>query len=75
MALPPLLLIFRKLGLRAHDGMPTASEVLEWTVVWSVVFERIFPRFFRLGTVDWGDVLSYAAGAVLSAGFWLMKVC
>ncbi|MEI7774736.1 MAG: hypothetical protein WCK17_08155 [Verrucomicrobiota bacterium] len=35
----------------------------------------IFPRFFRLGTADWGDVLSYMAGAVLSAGFWFKKVC
>jgi hypothetical protein len=74
-ALPPLLWIFRKCRLRAHDEMPTVPEVLEWTVVWSVVFEWIFPRFFRLGTADWGDVLSYMAGAVLSAGFWFKKVC
>ena len=74
-ALPPLLWIFRKLRLRTHDGMPTLSEVLEWTLVWSLLFEWVFPRFFHLGTADLGDVLSYAAGAVLSAGFWLMKVC
>lgn len=74
-ALPPLLWIFREFGLRSHDGMPTLREVFEWTLVWSVMFEWVFPRFFHLGTADWADVLSYVAGAVLAAGFWLRKVC
>ena len=69
-ALPPLLFVFRKLGLRCHDCPPRAREVAEWTLLWSIVFEWVFPRFLQRGTADWWDVLSYLTGALVSWLLW-----
>ena len=68
-ALPPMLLLHRKMGLRGHDRMPTLSEVGLHTAVWIVVCEVIGPRFWR-GTGDYLDVLAYLAGALLATLCW-----
>ena len=69
-ALPPLLYVFRKLGLRCDDSQPRLREVAEWTLVWSFAFEWAFPRFLLKGVADWRDVLAYAAGALVSWLLW-----
>jgi hypothetical protein len=69
-ALPPLLWLFRKLGLRANDSRPRLREVAEWTLVWSIAFEWAFPRFLHKGVADWRDVLAYTAGALVSWLLW-----
>ena len=69
-ALPVLLWVFRKLGLRNHDFPPTRGEVLQWTVLWAATFEWAFPRFLGKGTADWRDALCYAAGAALACWLW-----
>jgi len=69
-ALPPLLYLFRKLGLRGHDSLPSIREVAEWTLVWSVAFEWVFPRYLHKGASDMRDVLAYAMGAFVSWLLW-----
>ena len=69
-ALPPLLCLFRKLGLRSDDSRPRLREIAEWTLVWSIAFEWAFPRFLHKGVADWRDVLAYAAGALVSWLLW-----
>lgn len=69
-ALPPLLYVFRKLGLRRNDSQPSLREVAEWTLLWAVTFEWAFPRFLGKGIGDWRDVLAYTAGALVSWQLW-----
>ena len=59
-ALPPILWLHRRFGLRSHDNAPTFSEIAPHLVFWSVLFEWIGPKF---------DALAYAVGA-MRAGLW-----
>lgn len=68
-ALPPLLWLYRRLGLRAHDQPPTIAEILSHLVFWSVFCEWLGPRLVTRSTGDPWDVLAYAAGAFF-AGLW-----
>jgi hypothetical protein len=68
-ALPPILWLHRRLGLRSHDAPPQFSEILPHLVFWSLLFEWIGPKFVPHTTEDPLDALAYAAGAVL-AGLW-----
>jgi hypothetical protein len=68
-ALPPLLLLHRKLGLRRDDAMPTLAEIVLHTVVWIVVCELIGPAVWR-GTADWLDAAAYVTGAIVSGCLW-----
>jgi|GEM_PF-529921 len=69
-ALPPVLALHRRWGLRAHDRPPTAGEILGHLVLWSVLCEWIGPAIVP-GTVgDWWDVAAYACGALLAALWW-----
>jgi len=67
--LPPILLVQRWLGLRTHNGMPTAGEIAFHVVVWSVLFEAIGPHLISRATGDPWDVVAYSAGGIL-AGLW-----
>jgi hypothetical protein len=69
-ALPLMLWLQRKLGLRHTDAYPDWSEVLLHLVVWSVAAEVIGPRLFAHATGDGWDVAAYAAGALVSAMIW-----
>lgn len=69
-ALPVVLWLQRRLGLRAHDARPTWREIGLHLAVWSVAAELIAPRLFHAATGDWKDVAAYAAGAVLAGGWW-----
>lgn len=68
-ALPPILWLHRKLGLRPHDAPPQVSEILFHLVFWSLLFEWIGPKFVPHTTGDPLDALAYAAGALV-AGLW-----
>ncbi|HLP78060.1 MAG TPA: hypothetical protein VK327_14215 [Candidatus Paceibacterota bacterium] len=68
-ALPPLLLLQRRLRLRTHDGFPTPSEITLNFIVWSILFEIVGPHFVHRATGDAWDVIAYGIGAVF-AGLW-----
>lgn len=68
-ALPPFLLILRRLNLRLHDQPPTLNEILLYLTVWSILFEVIGPCIMRNVTGDPLDVMAYAAGGIV-AGLW-----
>jgi hypothetical protein len=68
-ALPPLLLIQRRLKLRTHDELPSAGEIALYVVVWSILFEAIGPHIMPWTTGDVWDAVSYAVGGIL-AGLW-----
>jgi hypothetical protein len=68
-ALPPILWLHRRLGLRGDDGFPRVSEIALHLVFWSVLFEYIGPKIMPHTVGDPFDVLAYAVGAVV-AGLW-----
>src|SRR5882672_10855482 len=68
-ALPPILWLHRRLGLRIHDAAPQLSEIALHLVFWSALFEWIGPKFVPHTTGDLADVIAYAIGAI-SAGLW-----
>jgi hypothetical protein len=67
-ALPPLLWLHRRLGLRTHDQPPTPMEIAAHVVGWSILFEVIGPHIMRTTGDPW-DAVSYAVGGTI-AGFW-----
>jgi hypothetical protein len=69
-ALPLVLWLQRRLGLRTSDGPPEAREIALHFVVWSVMAEIVAPHFAHV-TGDWRDVLAYAAGALAAWAWWL----
>lgn len=71
-ALPLLLWIYRRLGLRAGDTWPAWSEIGLHLAVWSVAAELTAPHLFRSATGDWRDVLAYAVGAVIAGCWWTL---
>ena len=69
-ALPPILWLHRKLGLRAHDGVPGVGEILSHLIFWSVLFEYIGPKFMPSTTGDPWDVVAYCVGGVVAGVWW-----
>ncbi len=67
--LPPLLWLYRRLGLRTHDRAPTWAEIAGHLLLWSLTSEWIGPQFIARSTADPWDVAAYCAGAV-AAGLW-----
>ncbi|WP_395741341.1 hypothetical protein [Prosthecobacter sp.] len=67
-ALPPVLWLHRRLGLRADDAPPRPGEITGHLVFWSLLFEWFIPRITH-GIGDVCDVAAYTAGAVV-AGLW-----
>jgi hypothetical protein len=68
-ALPPVLWLQRRLGLRAQNTPPDAGEIALHFVVWSVMAEIVAPHFVR-ATGDWRDVCAYAVGALAAWAWW-----
>jgi hypothetical protein len=68
-ALPPVLWLHRRLGVRLHDCAPRLSEIASHLVFWSVLFEWIGPKLVPHTVGDPADVIAYVAGAVI-AGLW-----
>lgn len=69
-ALPLLLWLQRRTGLRANDTPPSWREIGLHLAVWSLAAEAIAPLFIHRATGDWLDVAAYAAGAVVSGCVW-----
>lgn len=71
-ALPLLLWLQRRAGLRGHDGLPTRTEVLGTLVLWSVLFEVLGPRWMPVTGDPW-DVVAYGVGAMVSWIWWTRR--
>jgi hypothetical protein len=69
-ALPPVLWVQRRLGVRADDRPPRWSEIALHLAVWSVTAELLAPRLFAGASGDWRDVVAYGAGAVGAGVRW-----
>lgn len=69
-ALPLVLWVHRRLGLRKSDQPPDWREVLLHLAVWSLAAEAIGPRLFARATGDAWDVAAYAAGAGGALLWW-----
>lgn len=69
-ALPPLLWLHRRLGLRATDSAPSVGEVLCHLAGWSILFEVIGPRLMPRCVGDPWDVVAYCAGAAVAYCWW-----
>jgi hypothetical protein len=70
---PLLVWVQRRVGLRDHDGPPTAVELAIPLVIWAAVFEVLLPAtatWNGLAFPDPVDVLCYAAGGLAAALFW-----
>ena len=69
-ALPPLLWLQERLGLRPAAEPPHWGEIFFHLAVWSIAAEWIAPHFFRRATGDPWDVAAYAGGALISGVIW-----
>ena len=69
-ALPLVLWLQRRLGVRYDDKAPRWGEIALHLVVWSVVAEGIMPHVLRHVTGDWRDVVAYSAGALVAGCWW-----
>ncbi len=69
-ALPFVLWIQRRLGVREHDVPPTTAEIILHLVIWSLLAEAIIPLFSTQATADPIDAFYYLLGALLSALWW-----
>lgn len=68
-ALPPVLWLHERLGLRTQKGPPQPGEIAGHLVFWSLLFEWILPAVTPHASGDPTDVVAYAAGALI-AGLW-----
>ncbi|MDB6114232.1 MAG: hypothetical protein JWQ83_712 [Lacunisphaera sp.] len=69
-ALPFMLWLHSRLGLRPADARPRWSEISLHVVVWSVAAELIAPHLFARAMGDPWDVAAYAGGALISGLIW-----
>lgn len=70
---PIMLWTMRKIGLRAHDKIPQAQEILIPLLLWSWYFELWLPNFTPVKGIahaDVYDVFHYVTGAGISFLFW-----
>jgi hypothetical protein len=68
-ALPLVLWLQRRLGLRTHDVPPDGREIALHFAVWTVMAEVIAPRLTHV-TADWRDIIAYATGALIAWFVW-----
>ena len=69
-ALPLMLWLHRRTGLRRDDQPPHWGEIALHVVVWSIAAEAVAPHFFSRATGDPWDVVAYACGGVASGLLW-----
>lgn len=69
-ALPLVLWLQRRLGLRTSDKAPDWREITLHVAVWSFAAEVLGPHLLARATGDPWDVAAYAGGALLSGLFW-----
>jgi hypothetical protein len=69
-ALPPILWLHRRLGLRSHDLPPGVGEIASHLIFWSLLFEWIGPKFVAHAVGDPFDAVAYAIGAIVAGWWW-----
>lgn len=69
-ALPLVLWLQRRCGLRANDARPQWAEIVFHVALWSLAAEWIAPHIFARATGDAWDVVAYAGGAVVAGAIW-----
>jgi|SRR6478672_3903850 len=74
-ALPPVLWVHRRLGLRFSDAPPGLSEIAAHLVFWSLLFEWIGPHFVSHAVSDPLDAVAYAIGALVAGCWWQRDRC
>jgi hypothetical protein len=72
-ALPLMLWLQRRLGLRPDDRPPQWREILMHFAVWSIAAELLAPHLFTRSIGDPWDIAAYAGGAVLSGVLWQLS--
>jgi hypothetical protein len=69
-ALPLVLWVQRRVGVRHDDARPRWAEIALHLVVWSFAAEWVMPHFSTHATGDWRDVAAYSAGAAVAGCWW-----
>lgn len=69
-ALPLMLWLHRRLGLRRHDSIPAWTEILFHALIWSALFEWFGPMLSAHATGDWRDIVCYLAGGLGARFYW-----
>jgi hypothetical protein len=69
-ALPVVLWIHRRTGLRPHDAPPGWREMFLHLAVWSVMCKIVGPYYCHIGVADPWDVLFFALGGVAACAWW-----
>jgi hypothetical protein len=69
-ALPILLWMQERLGLRRKGEWPQTREIVLYWAIWSILFEVIGPHLIRRATGDMWDVAAYAVGGLAAALWW-----
>lgn len=69
-ALPFLLWVQRRIGVRPHDARPRWGEIALHAGVWAIVAEGVMPFLAAHATGDWRDVVAYGTGAVAAGCWW-----
>ena len=69
-ALPLMLWLQRRVGLRHTDVRPQWAEIIMHWAAWSVACEVVAPHLSTLATGDPWDVAAYAGGALVSGLLW-----
>jgi hypothetical protein len=69
-ALPLVLWVQRRIGVRDHDARPRWSEIGLHLSVWAIAAEWLMPHLTARATGDWRDVIAYAAGAMVAGCWW-----
>lgn len=69
---PMILYVQRWIGLRRHDGNPSAWELFQHLVIFSVMFQVIIPRFPKtfISAGDPYDMIAYLVGGILAGCYW-----
>ena len=69
-ALPLVLWVQRRLGVRGSDARPAWREIALHAVVWSIAAEWLMPHVTARATSDWHDVLAYGIGGAVAGVWW-----
>lgn len=69
-ALPVVLWLQRRTGLRSHDRPPGWLEMLSHLVIWSVMCKFVGPVYYHIGIADPWDILFFAAGGSAACFWW-----
>lgn len=69
-ALPLVLWVQRRVGVRENDQPPRWREITFHLAVWSVVAEVLMPHVMQHAIGDWRDVIAYTVGAIVAGCWW-----